>query len=159
MANFDNMSDRVLKLILSSMHEKFKEEEVKINKHDTYAHEVITIIDDILKYFGITDTNHEIWGFFIMLYLNNPNFNNPDVNIERPTLKNYEVTHDEDITVYKTVTYLNKVSSYIPLTESVLYDMRSEGGYEYWDGKIINEDQYDSEVSNDNITNIKEIYS
>jgi uncharacterized protein YlxP (DUF503 family) len=63
------MSDGVLRLILSSMREKFEEESVEINEHDAYAAEVITIIDDALKYFSITDTNYEIWGFFIMLYL------------------------------------------------------------------------------------------
>lgn len=157
MANFDNMSDGVLRLILSSMREKFEEESVEINEYDAYAAEVITIIDEIVKYFSITDTNYEIWGFFIMLYLNNPDFNNPDVNIERPTLKNYEVTHDEEITLYKTVTYLNEVSSYIPLTKSVLYDMGSISEYEYWDGRIVSEDVYDSEVSSDDITDIKEI--
>jgi hypothetical protein len=151
------MSDGVLRLILSSMREKFEEESVEINEHDTYAAEVITIIDDALKYFSITDTNYEIWGFFIMLYLNNPDFNNPDVNIERPTLKNYEVTHDEEVNVYKTITYLSEISSYIPLTKSVLYDMGSISEYEYWDGRIINEDTYDSDVSSDDITNIKEI--
>ena len=139
------------------MHEKFEEDEVEISEYDTYAAEVITIIDDILKYFSITDTNYEIWGFFIMLYLNNPDFNNPNVNIERPTLKNYEVTHNEEITLYKTVTYLSEVSSYIPLTKSVLYDMGSISEYEYWDGRIVNEDTYDSEVSSDDITNIKQI--
>ena len=157
MANFNNMSDGVLRLILSSMREKFEEESVEISEHDAYAAEVILIIDDIVKYFSITDTNYEIWGFFIMLYLNNPDFNNPDVNIERPTLKNYEVTHDEEITLYKTVTYLNEVSSYIPLTKSVLYDMGSISEYEYWDGDIINENVYDSDVSSDDITDIKEI--
>ena len=151
------MSDGVLRLILSSMREKFEEEEVEINEHDTYAAEVIGIIDEVVKYFSITDSNYEIWGFFIMLYLNNPDFNNPDVNIERPTLKNYEVTHDEEVTLYKTVTYLNEVSSYIPLTKSVLYDMGSISEYEYWDGRIVNEDVYDSDVSSDDITNIKEI--
>ena len=151
------MSDGVLRLILSSMREKFEEESVEINEYDAYAAEVITIIDEIVKYFSITDTNYEIWGFFIMLYLNNPDFNNPDVNIERPTLKNYEVTHDEEITLYKTVTYLNEVSSYIPLTKSVLYDMGSISEYEYWDGRIVSEDVYDSEVSSDDITGIKEI--
>jgi hypothetical protein len=151
------MSDGVLRLILSSMREKFEEESVEINEYDAYAAEVITIIDEIVKYFSITDTNYEIWGFFIMLYLNNPDFNNPDVNIERPTLKNYEVTHDEEITLYKTVTYLNEVSSYIPLTKSVLYDMGSISEYEYWDGRIVSEDVYDSEVSSDDITDIKEI--
>ena len=157
MANFNNMSDGVLRLILSSMHEKFEEDEVEISEYDTYAAEVITIIDDLLKYFSITDSNYEIWGFFIMLYLNNPDFNNPNVNIERPTLKNYEVTHNEEITLYKTVTYLSEVSSYIPLTKSVLYDMGSISEYEYWDGRIINEDVYDSDVSSDDITDIKEI--
>ena len=157
MANFNNMSDGVLRLILSSMREKFEEESVEINEHDAYAAEVITIIDDLLKYFSITETNYEIWGFFIMLYLNNPDFNNPDVNIERPTLKNYEVTHDEEVTLYKTVTYLNEVSSYIPLTKSVLYDMGSISEYEYWDGLIVSEDVYDSDVSSDDITDIKEI--
>ena len=157
MANFNNMSDGVLRLILSSMREKFEEEEVEINEHDTYAAEVIGIIDEVVKYFSITDSNYEIWGFFIMLYLNNPDFNNPDVNIERPTLKNYEVTHNEEITVYKTVTYLNEISSYIPLTKSVLYDMGSISEYEYWDGDIINEDTYDSDVSSDDISSIKEI--
>jgi hypothetical protein len=151
------MSDGVLRLILSSMREKFEEESVEINEYDAYAAEVITIIDEIVKYFSITDTNYEIWGFFIMLYLNNPDFNNPDVNIERPTLKNYEVTHDEEITLYKTVTYLNEVSSYIPLTKSVLYDMGSISEYEYWDGRIVSEDVYDSDVSSDDITDIKEI--
>ena len=153
------MSDGVLRLILSSMREKFEEESVEINKHDTYAAEVITIIDEIVKYFSITDTNYEIWGFFIMLYLNNPDFNNPDVNIERPTLKNYEVTHDEEITLYKTVTYLNEVSSYIPLTKTVLYDMGSISEYEYWAGRIVSEDVYDSDVYIDDITDIKEIKS
>ena len=157
MANFNNMSDGVLRLILSSMREKFEEESVEISEYDTYAAEVIGIIDEVVKYFSITDTNYEIWGFFIMLYLNNPDFNNPDVNIERPTLKNYEVTHNEEITVYKTVTYLNEISSYIPLTKSVLYDMGSISEYEYWDGRIVNEDVYDSDVSSDDITGIKEI--
>ena len=49
MANFDNMSDGVLRLILSSMHEKFEEEGVEINEHDTYSAEVIGIIDEVVK--------------------------------------------------------------------------------------------------------------
>jgi hypothetical protein len=35
--------------------------------------------------------------------------------------------------------------------------MGSISEYEYWDGRIINEDVYDSDVSSDDITNIKEI--
>ena len=46
---------------------------------------------------------------------------------------------------------------YIPLTKSVLYDMGSISEYEYWDGRIVNEYVYDSDVSSDDITDIKEI--
>lgn len=157
--NFNNLSDGVLRMILNSMHERFEEDniEIDLDVYDLYDGDIVEIINDILKYFSIENAGSEEWGFFISLYLDNPDYSNTDVSIVRPKLMNYEVTHEEHAVLYQTITYLNKISSYVPLTDNILSSMRNTGQYDYWDGRIIDQDTYDSDVNSDEITNIKRI--
>lgn len=152
----NNLSDGVLRMVLTSMHERFEENniEIELDSYDLYEGDVVEIINDILKYFGIDNAGAEEWGFFISLYLDNPDYSNIDVKIIRPMLKEYDVIHSEDSVIYKTTKYLNKISSYIPLTENIIYSMRNVGEYDYWDGRIIDEDTYDHETNEDNIEDI-----
>jgi len=146
-------------MILTSMHERFEEDNIKIDLDDYYIYDgdSVVIINDILKYFSITNSGAEEWSFLISLYLDNPDYTNTDISIVRPKLMNYQVTHKEEVVVYKTNTYLSQVSSYLPLTENILHSMRQMGEYDYWDGRVIDQDVYDSDVNNDEITDIEQI--
>ena len=157
--NFNNLSDGVLRMILASMHERFEEDDIEIDldEYDLYDGDIVEILNDILKYFGVTNAGAEEWGFFISLYLENPDYSNTDISIVRPKLMNYVVTHEEHAVLYKTITYLNKISSYIPLTENILSSMRNVGEYDYWDGRVIGEDVYDHDTNSDEITDIEQI--
>ena len=156
---FNNLSDGVLRMILTSMHERFEEDNIKIDLDDYYIYDgdSVVIINDILKYYSITNSGAEEWSFLISLYLDNPDYTNTDISIVRPKLMNYQVTHKEEVVVYKTNTYLSQVSSYLPLTENILHSMRQMGEYDYWDGRVIDQDVYDSDVNNDEITDIEQI--
>ena len=156
---FNNLSDGVLRMILTSMHERFEEDNIEIDLDDYYIYDgdIVVIINDILKYFSITNSGAEEWSFLISLYLDNPDYTNTDISIVRPKLMNYQVTHKEEVVVYKTNTYLSQVSSYLPLTENILHSMRQMGEYDYWDGRVIDQDVYDSDVNNDEITDIEQI--
>ena len=154
---FNNLSDGVLRMVLTSMHERFEESniEIELDSYDLYEGDVVDIINDILKYFSIDNAGAEEWGFFISLYLDNPDYSNTDVRLVKPELKKYNVIHSEDIVLYKTIKYVNEISSYIPLTENIIYSMRNTGEYDYWDGRIIDQDVYDSETNEDNIEDIE----
>jgi hypothetical protein len=52
-------------------------------------------------------------------------------------------------------TYLNTYDSYIPVTKSMLQQMRSDGSYEPYNGEEINSEEIDSDWIDDWIDDIK----
>lgn len=158
MSRVNNISDGVLRLILESMNEKFNEEGITVDLDNyNYSDDIPPSVDDVVKYFGISDLTYEEIGFFVQLYVNNPNFNNLDVILKRPTLKKFIVQHSEDVKKYELVVYESEILSYMDLNESIIRSMQYSGDYDYWDGRVIEEDVYDTDTIENDIKSIKRI--
>jgi hypothetical protein len=74
--------------------------------------------------------------------------------LNKPKLKNVEFDWYGWETQWVKLTYRHKINTYSSSKDNI-YDyingMRSGGDYTYWDGKLIDTDTYDSEVTDDSI--------
>ena len=84
----------------------------------------------------------------------NDDVSDKNTPIKKPKLNNYEVQHTENVTVWKTLVYSQTIPSYIPLTRSMLQDLGRESMYEYWDGRIVNEETNDMETTDSTVVDI-----
>ena len=75
-------------------------------------------------------------------------------NLDRPTLKKVEFDWYGWETQWVKLTYRHKVETYGTDQSDIynyLYGMSSEGEFSYWDGTLIDTDNYDSETTDESI--------
>ena len=75
-------------------------------------------------------------------------------NLDRPTFKKVEFDWYAWETNWVKQTYRHKVETYATDKDDIfnyIYGMASDGDYSYWDGDLINSDNYDSETTDDSI--------
>jgi hypothetical protein len=150
MSKFSDLSDRTLKLIMDQVKEQFEDEGLDVESVGDYVQNG-NIVDDICKYVGVDDLSFEDLSYLCGLFIDNVDTEPP---LKRPRLKRFKITHKEDYVQYGTRYYQQVVGSYALLDSNDLYSMRSEGIYEYWDGTVVENDVYDEETNDDEITDI-----
>jgi len=155
MTDYINLPDNVLRLIITNLKNDLEENNIDIT-HDYHTFESSTLvtIDETLQYFNIKVSDVEDYSYFIALCMLNDDVSDKNTPIKKPKLNNYEVQHNENVTVWKTITYAQTIPSYIPLTRSMLQDLESENMYEYWDGRIVYEDVDDTETTDSTVVDI-----
>jgi hypothetical protein len=75
-------------------------------------------------------------------------------NLDRPTLKKVEFDWNAWETQWVKLTYRHQVETYGTDKGDIynyIYGLSSEGDMSYWDGKLINTDNYDSETTDESI--------
>jgi hypothetical protein len=150
---YTKFTDNQLKLIVTQLQERFEEEDEDIyddyNCFNTYITE---IIEDVVKYFGIKIQNSTDLSFFIALCRLNP----PGTGeILRPQHNTFDVFHQEDAHLSKRTTYKQTIGSFLELDKDILDSMRDGDYYTYYNGDVIDEEEYSYDISNDDVTDIK----
>ena len=157
MANYVNLPDKSLRVIILTLNKEFDENNIDIEGNDIFEEDTVNLIDKTLEYFGIGGQDIELYSYFISLCLLNPDYLDKNSPIKRPRLNKYEVIHSESSRVWQTTTYRTVIPSYIELDANMVNDLRSIELYDYWDGKIIYENVDDSESTGDEVDEINMI--
>jgi hypothetical protein len=75
-------------------------------------------------------------------------------NLDKPTLKKVEFDWNAWETQWVKLTYRHQIETYGTDKSNIynyIYGMSSEGDMSYWDGNLINTDNYDSETTDESI--------
>jgi hypothetical protein len=148
-------SDKMLRSVLKQLEDSFHYEYNGYSMHQRYEEGYCDVVDSVVKYYGLHDMEWEEYGFFFELIELNPNYQNEE-KIKVPKLGEFFVYHDVSETQYVEYTYRNKVYSYGG--ESMIRDqVNNDENYYYYEGDIVNEDIYDSNVIESSIAEIREI--
>ena len=151
------IKDKALRDILSQIVSSLNNEIDIEDLIDDYEREFATsypIIESELRSLGI-DSDMESITYVIALLVENPNFENLDEVLVRPSLESYEVRHVYEKRLTVEVTYLTEFKSYIPITEDIVRDLESESLYHGADGDKIDEDVTDTEWTDDWIESVE----
>ena len=157
MANYVNLPDKSLRVIILTLNKEFDENDIDIEGNDIFEEDTVNLIDKTLEYFGIGGQDIELYSYFISLCLLNPDYLDKNSPIKRPRLNKYEVIHSESSRVWKTTTYKTVIPSYIELDKNMVNDLRGIELYDYWDGEIISDYVDDSESTDDEVEEINRI--
>jgi hypothetical protein len=157
MANYVNLPDKSLRVIILTLNKEFDENDIDIEGNNIFEEDTVNLIDKTLEYFGIGGQDIELYSYFISLCLLNPDYLDKNSPIKRPRLNKYEVIHDESSRVYKTTTYRTVIPSYIELDKNMVNDLRGIELYDYWDGEIISDYVDESETTDDEVQEINMI--
>jgi hypothetical protein len=150
MSKFSDLSDRTLKLIMDQVKEQFEEEGLDVEAVADYVQNG-NIVEDISKYVGVDNLSFEDLTYLCGLFIDNVDTEPP---FKRPRLKKFKITHKEEYVQYGARYYQQVIGSYALLDSDDLSAMQSEGSYEYWDGRVIDNDIYSEDTNDDEITDI-----
>ena len=143
----------ILSQIVSSLNNEIDIEDL-IDDYEREFSESYPIIESELRSLGI-DSDMESITYVIALLVENPNFENLDELLVRPTLESYEVIHVYEKRLTVEVTYLTEFKSYIPITADIIRELESESLYYGADGEKIDEEVTDSEWIDDWIESVE----
>lgn len=148
------LSKRALKLVINELNLTFKGSGYNIVNH--YNDEVLKIISDTVRYFGIDGLTWDEGTFFSELVRLNPNYESEEIRI--PIKNTYEIDVEADMIEYVTEVYRHTLKSYISKDERLLkQQLMGKSDYEYWSGNKINRDQYDGELTQERIDYITKL--
>jgi hypothetical protein len=153
MRRFENeLPVSVLKMIIKEIDKESAEKNIDWTYDDVYDDNVLNLIDSSLKKFGITDIDWEDYGFFWKLYQDNHNFNG-DGDITIPRMMEFPVTIRVDVSKQTTEKYLHSINTYSKdYVSGFIYN--DPDGFDYYTGEFIDEDIYDSDTGDWEITHI-----
>jgi hypothetical protein len=148
---YTNLPDGVLIKLLEEIRERIDNGDGDME--EPFSEYNSEMLEEVCRYFGIELNDFTDRSFFIQLYEENPNFETEP--IKRPKLSVYDVVHAESVREYKTNYYNTRVDSYYPLNKDIIYDLQSQGEYSYWEGSHFDTDYHDSDVTEDEVVEIK----
>ena len=154
---FEKISDRVIFLIIKQIINKVDFDMVE-NSADWNFYEVV---QTVCKLFSINPSVQDTDFLYNIIKLNKSMFDEGSLTskLERPTLKNYE--YDWVVSIKRIVNeyWRNTISLYSDKNDikGVLYNLRSEGTLEIFDGDMYEEDIRDNEMLDDEIDNVSQI--
>jgi hypothetical protein len=153
----EQIKDKALRGILSQIVSSLSNEidiEDLVDDYEKEFSESYPIIESELRSLGI-DSDMESITYVIALLVKNPNFENLDEVLVRPSLESYEVTHVYEKRLTVEVTYLTEFKSYVPITADIVRDLESESLYHGADGDKIDEEVTDSEWIDDWVESVE----
>jgi len=69
----------------------------------------------------------------------------------------FDSTNMEMLDKIKTNYYNTRIDSYYPIDKDILYDLQSNGEYQYWEGNRFDTDYHDTDVTNDSVVEVTKI--
>jgi|688.fasta_scaffold22078_16 hypothetical protein len=156
MSNLENLSDDQLgNLIKLSVH-LFSKKASNVdytNLSEIIEYGVVTLLDEIGKYFGIKQMDVEDTTFVVSVLSLNKGYKKGDI-IKRPTLKNFEVIEYEMVWEKREYIYSNKINSYVDLDNNLLGYLKDEEFYSIYDGDAEDENVWDTDYIDSGIKEI-----
>ena len=150
----EKIPNQVLVRILEAIQERIDDGEADLDE-DPFDSTNMERLDNVCEYFGIALDDFVERSFFVKLYKDNPNFETEP--LKRPTLETYDVVHEEDVREFKTIYYNTRIDSYYPIDKDILYDLQTNGEYQYWEGNRFDTDYHDTDVTNDSVVEVTKI--
>jgi len=154
---FEKMSDRVIFSITKEIVNEVDVDTVE-NSADWSFYETV---QSVCKMYSIDPSIQDTDFLFNIIKLNESMFDEGSLTskLDRPTLKNYE--YDWVVTMKTIVNeyYRNTISLYSDKDEvnGLLYQLKSEGTLDIFDGDLFEEDTRDSEMLDDELGSVTEI--
>jgi hypothetical protein len=154
---FEKMSDRVIFSISKEIVNEVDVDTVE-NSADWSFYETV---QSVCKMYSIDPSIQDTDFIFNIIKLNESMFDEGSLTskLDRPTLKNYE--YDWVVTMKTIVNeyYRNTISLYSDKDEinGLLYQLKSEGTLDIFDGDLFEEDTRDSEMLDDDLDNVSQI--
>jgi hypothetical protein len=141
MQRFENeLPKSVLKLIINEIGKEVSESDISWTNDDAYSKTITELIDNSIKKFGITNIDWESYGFFWKLYQDNHDFDG-EGDIVVPKMMVFPVDISVNVRKYVTESYLHNIHTYDKeYVNSFIY----EGEFDYYEGKYMNENVYDT---------------
>lgn len=141
MQRFENeLPKSVLKLIINEIGKEVSESDISWTNDDAYSKTITELIDNSIKKFGITNIDWESYGFFWKLYQDNHDFDG-EGDIVVPKMMVFPVDISVNVRKYMTESYLHNIHTYDKeYVNSFIY----EGEFDYYEGKYMNENVYDT---------------
>jgi hypothetical protein len=147
-SELERLSDKVLFQIIKQIDENCESNSISLESE--FGDEIITVIDQTLKIFGIIDNPKYIDDEFLWTVLKmNMNKLSDDRlvgNLERPEIKEYEFDIDVSETVYQTSSWTHRIESY-GNPYRIARAMEYNGDLDYWEGRQGYTDINDSETN------------
>ena len=112
------------------------------------------MIDDVIKYFGISKIDISEYGFFWMLWVLNKD--TEDGKIVIPKKSSYEVVVEIDETQHVERLYKHRVESYMTKPIQIEYQL-TQFDFDPWGGTLVDEHYYDGNTNSEKVINIKKI--
>jgi len=151
MSKFKNFSEKNLKFILRRIREDVDPYE---NGNDLITYNgrkgVMRILEDI----GLSADDDDL-SFIFALYKINPNFNTEPIKI--PQLHTYEIITKRHATISVIELWKNEVESYFDDENDVQNFEEWFGGHDWWEGEMIDRDEYDEETSETEVDEINKL--
>jgi hypothetical protein len=154
---FEKMSDRVIFSIAKEIVNEVDIDTIE-NSADWSFYETV---QSVCKMYSIDPSIQDTDFLFNIIKLNDSMFDEGSLTskLDRPTLKNYE--YDWVVTMKTIVNeyYRNTISLYSDKDEinGLLYQLKSEGTLDIFDGDLFEEDTRDSEMLDDELDNVSQI--
>ena len=154
---FEKMSDRVIFSITKEIVNEVDVDTIE-NSADWSFYETV---QSVCKMYSIDPSIQDTDFLFNIIKLNDSMFDEGSLTskLDRPTLKNYE--YDWVVTMKTIVNeyYRNTISLYSDKDEinGLLYQLKSEGTLDIFDGDLFEEDTRDSEMLEDGLDNVSQI--
>lgn len=159
MSPFNKLSDKALLLLMNQIREEFVDNDI-----DFYGIEEFFSNYDIIatktSYFGIDNLQVPDMTYLFQLFSEIPDeLLDEDITElpPRPKLKKLRVEWSEDVTEYNRYFYQDTVESYYDLSTYDMEVLRSEDFFDPWIGKMYHKEILDSESTEDECTEVREI--
>ena len=147
-SSLESVPDRILFQIIKQLKKNCESEDFSLNSE--FNDEIVGIIDQTIKIFGVVDNPQYIDDEFLWTVLKmNINKLSEDKlvgSLERPKIKEYEFDIYVSETVYQSTTWTHQIESY-GNPYSLVKTMEYNGDLEYWEGREGNRDVHDSDTN------------
>jgi len=157
MSPLEKLSDKALLLLINQIREEFVDNDV-----DSYRLEEFLSSYDMIatkaSYFGIDNLQVSDITYLFKLF-SQIVYDEEDITElpPRPQLKKLRVEWSEDVTEYNRYYYQDTVESYYDLSTYEMEVLRSEEFFDPWSGKMYHKEILDSETTEDECTEVREI--
>lgn len=157
MSPLENLNNKALLLLMNQLREEFVDSYTDPNNIE----EFFTSYDMIQRktsYFGIDNLQVPDLTYLYDLFLNVDDIEEEITDLPpRPRLKKFRVEWSEDVTEYNRYYYQDTVESYCELSTGDMEMLRSEDFFDPWIGKMYHKEILDSESTEDECTDVREI--
>lgn len=148
----NNFSEKTFRMLIKMLDNNLSNYSESDNIYDN--EEILDIIDDVIKYFGITKLEISEYGFFWMLWVLNKD--TEDSKIVIPKKSSYEVLVEVDETQHVERLYKHRVESYMTKPIQIEYQL-TQFDFDPWGGTLVDENYYDGSTNSEKVINIKKI--